>query len=327
MKRALAVLFAAFAGVGQVAAVPPPAPPAPQEVARQLVAAFQSGRAAAIQSKLAADRPVLEQGVRTFPQDPFIHFALAICQMGQGGQSAAAADNLKSAYALSHKNLSVGLIYALALKNNRQPQAACQVAGEMAALHPDIPQVQIGLATLDMAVQKYAEAITVLETLQRRMPASFRDADRSELAFMLGTCHLYAGEPAKAIAALNQSLALTPRQAPVLAVLGEAWLKTGESAKAVVALDQVLAINPDHPAALYHRGLCYEQAGNPAAAQKCFQAGYGKEKPRLQEQGEDYYLMYLLCQKTGQAAEGEQCRAAAARLGFSFAAPWQKRQK
>jgi tetratricopeptide (TPR) repeat protein len=142
---------------------------------------------------------------------------------------------------------------------------------------------------------------------------------------MLGTCYLYKGNYAKAIETLERGLSLMPGMAMDLTVLGEAYLKNGDLKKAAVALDKALAINPQIPSALYYKGVYFEKMGNPEMAQKSFQDGYTSGKRYLQDNGEDFYLMFLISKKISKSEEGKNYKAEAERLFFSYEAPWKQK--
>ena len=295
----------------------------PQVLARKIATAFQTGHASQIKAEMPADTVILEKGAKDFPSDPLIHFALATCYFAQTNYPACL-KSMEKAYTLSQKNPSIGVMYVLALKMNKEPLKAYDLARDMAALHPDVPQLQVQLATLDMTIQKYDEAIAILETLQENAPANLQAQDKSVLLMMLGTCYLYAGDQTKAVEALESALALVPKMVTTYAVLGEAYLKMNETEKAGAALDKILAVNPRSPPALYYKGIYYEKTGNPDMAKIFFADGYANGKRYLQDNGEDYYLMFLLSQKLGKDNEAADYKAEAEKLLYTYEAPWKK---
>ena len=325
MKQRILVLAILISGFGAVAADTSTNSPTPQAVAREVIAAFQTGQASQLKSNLTTDVVILEKGAGDFPKDPLIHSALAMCYLGQEKKEAAIT-NLKIAYTNSDKDVSIGFMYALALKMNQQPLKAYELDKEMVALHPDVPQLQISLATLDMTIQKYDEAIAILEPLLQKAPANLAAQDKSVLLFMLGTCYLYKGNHTKAIETLENAQSIMPNMAMDLTVLGEAYLKNGDLEKAGETLDQALAINPRIPPALYYKGVYYEKTGDPGRAQKNFQEAYTYGKQRLQDNGEDYYLMFLVCQRLSKTDEGKNYKTEAKKLLFSYEAPWKQKQ-
>ena len=303
----------------------PPHQPTPQELARQIITAFQTGRGSQIKSNVTAYVVILEKGSKDYPNDPLIHFALATCYMGQDDKQQAAQDNMEKAFTLSQKDVGIGSMYALVLKMNKQPVKAYELDKEMVALHPDSPQLQIQLATLEMTIQKYDEAITVLAALQQKAPANLPAKDKSALLFMQGSCYLYMGNHAKAIETLERGLSIAPNMAMDLTVLGEAYLKIGDLEQAGRNLDKALAINPKIPSALYYKGICLEKTGNPGMARKEFQDAYAYGKQRLRDNGEDYYLMFMITQRLSKSEEGKTYKAEAERLAFLYEAPWKQK--
>ena len=318
----VALAIAMLVWLEAVAADAPQPLSSSQQLARQVITAFQTGRGSVIQSNVTAYLPVLEKGVKDFPQDPLMYFALGICDMGQENKQRAAIEAMDKAYRLSQKDAGIGVLYALALKMNKQPMKAYELDKEMVAAHPRTPQLEIQLAVLDLTIQKYDEAMTILSSLEQNAPANLPSKDRSALLLMLGTCHLYKGNHQRAIETLERSLSITPNMATDLMVLGEACLKCGDLEKANRHLDAALSINPKIPSALYYRGICFGKAGNHERAQKAFEDAYKYGKQRLNDNGEDYYLMFLISQKLNKGAEAEGYRAEAKKLGFTYEAPW-----
>ena len=293
----------------------------PRELSRQIITAFQAGQAGQLKLKLSADIVILEKGARDYHGDPLIHFALATCYLCQDKYQPAIT-NMEIAYTNSSKDVSVGVMYALALKMNMQPLKAYELDKEMLALHPGIPQLEISMATLEITIQKYDEALALIEVLLQKAPENLQALDKSVLFLMQGTCYLYKGNRAKAIELLQKDLSLTPNMAMDLTVLGEAFLKNGDLEKANEVLDKALAINQTIASALYYKGIIFEKAGNSTLSGKYFQDALIYGKQRLQDNGDDYYLMYLLCQKLSKADEGEKYKAEAEKLLFTHEAPW-----
>jgi tetratricopeptide (TPR) repeat protein len=216
------------------------------------------------------------------------------------------------------------MLYALALKMNKQPLKAYELDQEMVTLHPEVIRLQINLAAMDMTIQKYDEAAAILEALQQKEPANLAEQDKGSLLYMLGTCYLYQGHQDQAIAALEKARSIMPY--PVyLSVLGEAYLKNGNLESAGAVLDKALAKNPRIPAVLYYRGICHEKTGNAEMAQKDFQDAYTYGKQRLDDNGSNYYLMFLACQKLSKDEEGKTYKAEAETLLFTYEAPWKQK--
>jgi tetratricopeptide (TPR) repeat protein len=324
MKHLITVFVGLISCFGGLATDTPPDHATPQELARQLIVAFHTGRRSQISANVQSDTSILENASKDFPNESSIYFALAICYMEQNDKPAGL-KTIERAYELSPKDVEIGMLYVLALKVNKQPLKAYEQAKAMAALRPDVPQLQIQLATLEVTIQKYDEAISILEALQKKAPANLAGQDKSALLFMLGTCYLYSGDHAKAIDTLENALVYTPKMAPALAILGEAYLKNGETERAAGALDKALAINPRYPEALYYKGIYFEKVGKPEMAKESFQDGYANGKKYLGDNGGDYYLMFLLSQKVSESGDGNDYKSEAARLLFSHEAPWKQK--
>src|SRR5438093_4488055 len=89
MTTILIIFVALTTCVGSLAADKPTDQPTPQDLARRIVTAFQTGRGAEIRPNLTVDIPILEKSSRASPDDSLIHFALAMCYMGQDDKLAA----------------------------------------------------------------------------------------------------------------------------------------------------------------------------------------------------------------------------------------------
>jgi tetratricopeptide (TPR) repeat protein len=295
----------------------------PQQLAGQIITYFETRNHSELTANVATATPILENATNTFQNDYKIYFALAICYLEQDNKLEGL-NAIEKAYRLSQHNWQIGLIYALECKMNKRLLKAYALDKEMLSKNPNVPQLQINLAVLEMSIQKYDEAIEILEPLQQSAPASMPALDKSALLFMLGTCYLYTGNQSKAIDDLESALATSPKMVPALAVLGEAYLKTGRMEKASETLDNALATNPTYPRALFYKGICFEQSGNSELAQKSYQDGYTNVKRYLGDNGEDYYLMYLICQKLNKTEEGNSSKIEAGRLLFTYEAPWKQ---
>jgi tetratricopeptide (TPR) repeat protein len=296
--------------------------PSPRDLARQLINDFNSNPTATPNpATVATNITVLQKAIEAEPTDPALPFALATCYLAQKNAPAAFA-NLERAYALSQNNPRIGMAYAMILKRNREPLKARMIFQQMVAAHPGQPPLQIALASLDLTVQNYAEASALIENILNHAPADLADNDRGALLYMLGVCHLHQGDQAGAIDLLKQANTRMPHAVLVLATLGEACLKAGDLNGAKNNLDQALAINGRYPAALYYKGVSLERQGTPDLAAPLFRAAYASGRDRLRDNGEDYYLMALVCRKLGKTAEASQYEASAARLSYASEAPW-----
>jgi len=324
MKRIGAVILVTTIFSFGAVADPAASPSTAQELARKVITEFQTGNAAELRSNGVTYIPVFKDGLKASPDDPLIYFALASCEMGQSNEQQTAQEHMEKAFILSHKDVHIGLMYALLLKMNKQPMKAYELNKEMVALHPEVPQLKIGLATMEMTIQKYDDAIAILDELQRIAPPNLAPDDKSVLLFMEGNCYLYKGDRAKAIQMLEQSVAISPRLAAVYSPLGEAYLKDGDLDNANKNLDKALAANPRFASALFYKGICAEKAGDNEQARKDFSDAYKYGKLRLADNGEDYYFMFLVSRMLDKSDEARNYKAEAEKLLFSYEAPWKK---
>lgn len=270
------------------------------------------------------DIPILEKAAKDGPDDPIVYYALAMCYIAQENKTAMLT-NIEKAYALAPNDPGICIGYALALKMNKQVAKAFEIQRQLASAQPNSPGIQCGLATLEMTIQKYDDAIAVLETLLGKAPPNLAPADKSLLHAMLGACYHFKGQPSKSIPLLEESLTENPKLIIALAALGEAYLKSNNIEKAGPILDQALAVNSNYAKALYYKGCFLEKMGDAKAAHDAYQDTYTKGKAYLSDNGEDYYLMYLVCQKLSKADEAQKYKTEAADLLFTYEAPWSQK--
>lgn len=295
----------------------------PRELAKQIVAAYQTGKREWLKQNETNNVLALEKAVKDFPADPMIHFALAESYMGQD-KTGPALVSMEKAYNLSKKDPGIGMMYALALKMSKQPLKAYELDKDIADQNPNIPQLQFTAATIGITIQKYAEALPALERIEKQILRNMDPKDKSVVLLTLGTCYLYTTNHAQAILTLERALKYTPKMGTAFAVLGETYLKSGSPEKAHDCFEKALAIYPRYPVVLYYKGILLEKQGNPEKAEKCFQLAYEEGKTRLQDNGEDYFLMFLICEKLSKHDEAKTYKADAQRLLFSHEAPWKK---
>jgi len=293
----------------------------PHDLARQIIVGFNSGQRVAVMQ--ATNVSILQKAAKDYPDDSSIHYALGICYMAQTNGAASVA-SMEKAYATSKKDPQIGLMYGLVLKMNKESLKAYKLDKEIAAARPEIPQLQVSLATLEMTIQKYDEATAILESLQNKAPPNLTPADKGILLMMLGTCYLHKGDHAEAIKTLEDANSLTPNAAVLLVTMGEAYLKAGQLEKGREFLDKALAINPRIPSALFYKGICFESSGSPNLAKGCYQNSYTFGKERLGDNGEDYYLMAQVCRKLSKEVEAEHYSRQAAELLYTSEAPWKQ---
>jgi tetratricopeptide (TPR) repeat protein len=293
-------------------------------MAQLVITDMLAGHASFVQLDAPHDIPVLEQGAKDFPNDAPIHFALATCYAVLSDHP----NSLKHAeiaYGLAPTDENMGILYAIELKTNKQPAKAYQVQTAMLAARPKDSRLQMGEVALAMQIQKYAEAAAILEPLVKTPSAGTTRSQFSLLVYMLGSCYLYEGKYDKAISAFQVSLKALPVMAGSYDGLGETYLKTGDNEKAAEAFDKALSLTPNVAPTIYYRGVVFEKTGDSVSAQQNFNQAYTLLKDHLaknSENGEDHYLMYLICQKLAKQDEADANKAEAAMLLYTYEAPW-----
>lgn len=294
----------------------------PQELAQNIIQDFRTGQRQEVVADVNAKIATLQGAVATNSTDGELFFALSICFMEQDNKTEGL-KNIEKAYQLMPDDPQIGALYVLALKMDKQPDRAIKVAKTVANLHPDNAALQVQVATLEMTVQRYGEALVILEDLEAKAPENLDPREKSVLLFMLGNCYFYSGNYAKATEVLNNAISLTPRMATANAVIGEIYVKTGNIDLASTNLDKALAVNPRYPGALFYKGICLEKSGKAELAQDYYLKAYQNQIRYLQDNGEDYFLMSLICQKIGKGDEAKRNRDEAAKLLYTYEAPWQ----
>lgn len=79
--------------------------------------------------------------------------------------------------------------------------------------------------------------------------------DDPELWAQIGHLYFDGGNPAKAIAAYEKSLAIRPGNADVLTDLGVMYRRDGNPEKAVAVFDKAIAADPSHQVSRFNKGI------------------------------------------------------------------------
>jgi tetratricopeptide (TPR) repeat protein len=297
-------------------------PLTPPELAQRIIQAMQNGQSAQFTPAIIATNiTILRNALPNYPHDAGIPFALGSCYLAQNNAEAGE-HALAQAYALSPRDPLISMTYVIALKSDKKLLQAQQVAAQISAANPDVPQFQILLATLDQTIQKYDESAAIINSLLAKAPANLAPQDKGSLMFLLGVSYLHQGKTSDAVKTLEAANGLNPHAAMILCSLAEAAVKNGEVAKARDSLDESMTINPKIPAALYYKGVLLERAGAPAKARQYFQACYDQSKLLSLENGEDYFRLSLVCARLNKPDEARKYQTQAAQLFYTADAPW-----
>jgi cytochrome c-type biogenesis protein CcmH/NrfG len=111
-----------------------------------------------------------------------------------------------------------------------------------------MPMGETGTGVNPMAAQQRA----MIDALVQQT-----ETDPADVSAWTQLGHLYfdSGEPDKAIAAYERSLALDPDRPDVWTDLGVMYRRGGDARKAVATFDQVLTMDGTHEIALYNKGV------------------------------------------------------------------------
>jgi len=104
------------------------------------------------------------------------------------------------------------------------------------------------LAALNFRTESWALAAAGYEALLAGHPASLKRGEMADLYERLGTAHMRAGEPARALPPLEKALGLEPRRRRVLEMLLEAAKAAGDDDAIVRHTQALLAVTEDRAA-------------------------------------------------------------------------------
>jgi tetratricopeptide (TPR) repeat protein len=177
------------------------------------------------------------------PKQPMAQFLSAILFVRAGDWKAA--DAALAAVGPRLSQFPMGdLTLALVKSNLGQPEQALAAAERQVARTPDNLEAVKLAAKLELVEKQPKRAADVLTTLA----AAGHPLDQEGLD-LLGTAYASAGQPAQAVAALRQAVALNPDDARMLTRLAVMELRQGDPAQAEKALLQALDAKPAAAAA------------------------------------------------------------------------------
>lgn len=132
--------------------------------------------------------------------------------------------------------LTLAAASALALERT---ETAHRYAARAAALAPEVPDVRRLLATVQVRLGLFDEALQTLG------PDLGQQADDFDALALAGDAALQAGDPAQGARLLEQALAANPEDTAVLSRLGMARLAAGAAEEAIEDLRRAVAAEPD----------------------------------------------------------------------------------
>ena len=141
----------------------------------------------------------------------------------------------------------------LARENPREAQSLAQAWLARGGAHPADHCAAVAL----IALGKYQEGATRLQTLAQAMIMKAPAALRADVLDQAGQAWLLAGDPVRAYAAEGQAVSLQPSDPDLLIDRAEAAASAGYLDQAVADLDRVLKTQPDRVDALIYRASAY----------------------------------------------------------------------
>jgi tetratricopeptide (TPR) repeat protein len=131
-------------------------------------------------------------------------------------------DYLKS-YDRAPKTVELLLSKAFFLTHEKRAEEAHAVYREVAALDPENPQAAAGMGNTLNTMKRHAEAQQVLEALLAKR------GDNADLMTCVAEAAIEGGDPEKAAAFCQKSVAMAPHDQVALAILGTAWRMLGDA--------------------------------------------------------------------------------------------------
>lgn len=232
--EALITLASLYASVGRWESLEAVIEPIAQRPELRDVALYLEGRAALAKNRVGTARAKFEAAIEALPKEAdllrrSLYFYRGVCLQKLDRPDEAEHDLL------------------LSLDAGFRPETA--------------EEALIASRTL-LRADRAAEAIPLLEavTLNRLEPSA-------EVWAMLGRAHLATDTPALALSALNESLAIEPEQAEMLALRGSLLRKIGDLEGALGDYSRAHRLLPSSPVLSYERGLVLLQLGRIAEAE------------------------------------------------------------
>jgi len=227
------------------------------------------------------------------PKSSQAYFALAELHALQKNEKEAA-QALKTAAELAPPRSGIRSRYADYLVQSGAVEEGRKVLREMSEKTPDYIPGWIGLMNLALAERKYDDAAKFADTILDR------DERNYEALLAQGNASLAKGDARKAAAEFEQMDSIYKKSPQVKYQLAVACLMAHDKVKAMANLNQALALDPGYPPAALLLGQLDIRGGDPAAAVALL-TRFVKKTPGV---GQAYLLLadaYLAQQKPDSA--------------------------
>jgi tetratricopeptide (TPR) repeat protein len=203
-----------------------------------------------------AARRVLEYLRGSWPTSAAAHGELGLLLSGNAEYSAAA-EELKQAVQLDPDSVRFSQGLGEALIGSGQYPAALQFLLAARKKFVNQPNFQYQLAVTDVCLQRFPEAISVLENLARERPNS------GKVQFLLGGSYELDGELQKAEDHYRSAIQLAPQEPTYYRVLGSLLQKQGPEhlAESIQLLRKALVLDPTDGESKIVLARCLEKQG------------------------------------------------------------------
>jgi len=161
-------------------------------------------------------------------------------------KEAAAVETFRKVVKLDPKSPEAHLNLGIAIADQNQKEAALIEFSKAVELAPDSAAAHYNKGRLLADLHRYAEAVPELEAACRLAPGTSPDA-----FFRLGLSQRELRHYDQAVAALQRSVALDPRNADAYYLLGQSLQGLGKTDEALAAWKQAIEVDPNHSQALY----------------------------------------------------------------------------
>jgi len=246
---------------------------------------------------------VFESLTSTWPNSAEAHGELGLL-LSDKEQFKEAAKELRQAVQLDPDSEKYSLAYGEALLSSEQYPVALPFLLDAEKEFPNQLNFQYQLAVTDIGLQRFPEAISVLETLASKKPAS------GKVRFLMGGAYELEGELQKAEEHYRNAIQLAPQEPNSYRALGALLQKQGPEhlAESIQLLRKALALDPTDVESRIVLARCLERQGKLDEAAALLEQAVASE-PTLRRAHTALAEVYRRQQKLAQA-EQEQSIAA-----------------
>jgi len=248
---------------------------------------------------------VFESLTSTWPSSAEAHGELGLL-LTEKEQFKEASRELKQAVQLDPDSEKYSLAYGEALLSSEQYPVALPFLQDAQRRFENQLDFQYQLAVTDIGLQRFAEAISVLETLASKRP------DSGKVQFLLGGAYELEGELQKGEDHYRTAIRLAPQEPDSYRALGALLQKQGPEhlAESIELLRKALALDPTDVESKIALARCLERQGELDEAEALLEQAVASE-PALRRAHTALAELYRRQQKLAQA---EQEQAIAAKL-------------